>query len=146
MRLLRVTLPVLVLTLASCSESTSPKTCSANTGAVEPTIRVGQTVQFDWAPSCPAFMVLVEQNGSDQWVIHAPGLGSTLDESANVISPTVTYGQKPSGTEQTSPAEPLVAGQTYTLVLWRVLPTGSTASCMQKVDNACLMAVKEFTR
>jgi hypothetical protein len=65
---------------------------------------------------------------------------------ANRIVPPVTYGQAPSGTEEDFPAEALVPGTAYELVLWRILPGGDMSGCIASFENACLVAVHAFTR
>jgi hypothetical protein len=137
------------LLAAGCSDSSSgPKdtACKAETSSVDATVQAGSSVIFDWTPSCPVALLLVEQDGGDQWVIAAPNFSETSTESANVIARPVTYGQVPAGAEENTPAAQLVVGQSYTLVLWRMVPPGSNVQCQQRFQNACLIAVKAFTR
>lgn len=142
-------LPLAILAAAatlSCGDITLPQACTANTGSVTASVAKSQNgVVFDWSPACPVAMVLVEDNGSDMWYAAAADLSSTSTESSNIILPPVTYGTAPSGTDGIPP-ETLVAGHTYTVVLWRVISAGSTASCQQRNGNACLLTVKSFTR
>jgi hypothetical protein len=92
-------------------------------------------------------LLLVEENGSDRWAINAPESSWGSQTTANIIRPPVSYGQVPAGTVAADLPLPLVAGTTYELVLWRILPPGhSGAGCIMKWDSACLTAVKEFTR
>jgi len=130
----------------SCSDSSAPRGCAANTGSVNASVTASPTaVVFDWTPQCAVAMVLVEEDASDMWVVAAPNLSSTSTESSNIILPPVTYGVAPSGTDA-DPPQTLIAGHTYDLVLWRVLSSGATANCQQRNGNACLLAVKTFTR
>jgi hypothetical protein len=130
----------------ACSEGTGPgKSCGADVGSVTATVSVTGTVVFDWNPRCKVALLLVEQDASDRWAISVPGFDPST-EADNIISPPITYGQAPAGTEEDPPAQPLVAGQTYELVLWKILPAGGSTQCQQTFQNACLLAVKEFTR
>ena len=132
----------------SCSDSTPPRNlaCPDNTGAVNASVAVSANgVVFDWTPACAVAMVLVEEDASDMWVAMAPNLSSTSTQSSNIILPPVTYGVAPVGTDA-DPPETLLAGHTYELVLWRVVPAGATANCQARNGNACLLAVKTFTR
>lgn len=80
------------------------------------------------------------------WAVSAPDVSETSTETANIIRPPVTYGQLPPGAEQSGPAAALVPGRTYEVILWKVVSAGSTISCLQRVQNACLLAVTPFTR
>jgi hypothetical protein len=134
------------LAALSCSDSTPPRDCTANTGSVNASVAVTQTgIVFDWTPACAVALLLVEEDGSDMWVVAAPNLSSTSTESSNIILPPITYGVAPSGTDA-DPPQTLIAGRTYDLVLWKVLAAGATANCQQRNGNACLLAVKTFTR
>jgi hypothetical protein len=140
-----------LLTAATLScgsdKATGPTQCAADVGTVTATVSVtASTVSFDWSPRCAVAMVLVEEDASDMWAVVAPDLSSSSTESANIIGPPVVYGQVPAGAEQTDAPLPLVAGTTYELVLWRVLPAGSSAVCQAQNGNACLLAVKTFQR
>jgi len=109
-------------------------------------VTVGSSVVFNWEPNCAVALLLVEQNGSDEWAIADPTLSNTSTEAVNKILPPVTYGQVPSGVDEDPPSSALVPGQSYTLVLWKLVPAGSTVQCQQNIDNACLLAVKAFQR
>lgn len=141
---------LLIATAASCSDNPGAPTrtpCTAETGAVSVTVtKSGGSVTFDWNPTCAVAMVLVEEDASDRWVLMAPGLDDTSSTAANIIVPPVTYGQAPQGAEEYEPAMTLVAGHTYDLVLWKVVPPGATVQCQQRFSNVCLLAVKSFTR
>lgn len=91
-------------------------------------------------------MLLVEFDASDRWWISTPEASWNAPESGNKIMPPITYGQVPSGINDSYGPEPLLSGQAYELVLWRVLPTGSAAQCQQRFENFCLIALQPFTR
>ncbi len=125
-------------------ENESP--CTDETGTVVVSVTSAQTPTFTWDPACSVALLLVEEEASDMW-----GVGT--DESvwndpslANLIAPPVTYGSVPSGSIAFQDPLPLVTGVTYELILWRILPATSTATCMQRFDNLCLMAVHPFVR
>jgi len=129
----------------SCTDQ-GPKGACPTTSSVEATVTVGSSVVFNWEPKCAVALLLVEQNGGDEWGIADPNLSNSSTEAANKILPPVTYGQVPSGVDEDPPAAALVPGQSYTLVLWKVVPAGSTVQCQQNSENACLLAVKPFQR
>lgn len=147
MRIKRLLLALPAALSLGCARDTptGPLACSASTGTVTVTVARGSALVFDWSPQCAVALLLVEQDASDQWALGAPGLEFTSTESSNIIVPPVTYGLAPPGTESTTPAT-LVAGQTYEVVLWRAVSPNITAPCVQRVQNACLMAVHQFTR
>ena len=137
------------LVAQGCSkDSTGPDSapCTAETGSVTATVTVGTSVRFDWTPRCSVAMVLVEEDASDRWLVSSPEDSWTSADAANKILPPLTYGQTPAGTEIGEPPATLVAGRTYELILWRMLPSGSTAQCQQRFENMCLLTVTEFTR
>ncbi|MEN8184751.1 MAG: hypothetical protein ABFS46_19695 [Myxococcota bacterium] len=105
--------------------------CEAATDKVEASVTVGAEVVFDWTPACDVALVLVEPlgSGADLWAVALP------DES-NGIAPPVTYGVVPPGAESNEAAAPLTPGETYELILWRIMPDGSAA----------LLTVHQFTR
>jgi len=131
----------IVVAIPGCAEkSTGPEACLPSTNFVFATVNVGTTVTFDWTPGCAVFLLRVESDVSDEW-----GIGG--QEFANVIAPPITYGQTPpSGALEGPSPRALVSGQTYTLVLWRVLPEGSTIQCQERIERMCLVAEKAFQR
>ena len=137
---------------ASCSsDGTAPSgaSCTDATTSVDATIAVGASVTFDWTPACPVALVLVEteSSGHDVWWIATFDADSDITPATeNRIVPRITFGQVPSTAAHFSGPEPMVAGTTYTLVLWRNVPTGSTLHCRETFGTACLVAVKTFTR
>jgi hypothetical protein len=143
-----VTAMVLVAAVAACSsDSTDTQTasCTNETTSVEPTI----SVVFDWKPACAVALVLVEtDSGHDMWWVATfdpeSDVAPTVD--ANRIATHVSFGDVPSTATHSYGPDPLIAGKTYTLALWRVLPKGSTLHCLQNVESNCLLAVKTFTR
>jgi hypothetical protein len=130
----------------ACSDGAGPGDCKANTGTVDVTVTTGATVTVDWQPRCAVALLLVEQESSDQWAIAGPGFDETSTTAANVIVPTVTYGQVPAGAEELQPPETLIAGTTYEVVLWRLVEPGANPPCQERFENACLIAVKQFQR
>jgi hypothetical protein len=141
-----------VVGVASCSrDATSPQnvSCADNTTSVNVTISAGGSVAFDWTPACPLSLFVVEtSNGHDQWWIAGfnPDSIDNPAVGANRIVPRVTYGQVPATATNSLGPEPLVAGTTYTVALWRALPIGSPLHCQQNHGTACLLAVTTFTR
>jgi hypothetical protein len=149
----------------ACSDTTAPlvEECDPETVSVAPTVTVGASVVFDWNPACGVALLLVEEGASDRWVINTPESTWYTPSEANAILPPVTYGEAPAGLEEDFPAEPLVAGQTYELVLWRALPpeAGDGAGCITTLVHSepalpgepapptqtfCLLTVHAFTR
>ena len=101
------------LALGSCSddEPLTPNAPAACTGNVTVTVSAGTTPTFSWTPACSIVSLYVEEGANDHWAIFAngdPGFG-----------PSVTYGMKPEGTNQTVPTTPLKAGSTYSVTLFR---------------------------
>jgi hypothetical protein len=120
--------------------------CTDDTGTVAVTVTSAQAPTFEWDPACSVAMLLVEEDASDTW-----GVGTDENlwddpSQANLIGPPVTYGVVPAGSSAFQEPLPLVSGVTYELILWRVLPPTSTATCMQRFDNLCLMAVHAFVQ
>ena len=145
-----VTLACASACLLACGDATGPEEqvipCTDETGSVAVTVGPGFTPTLSWSPTCTVAMILVEEDASDMW-------GAATEEdlwdspaAANVIAPPVTYGAPISGTTTFQEPLQLEAGHTYDLVLWRILPASSNASCLQRFENACLLAVQEFVR
>lgn len=141
-----------VLTVSSCSsDATAPaaKDCADTTTSVNATISVHDSVTFDWTPRCSLALLVVEETmGHDHWWIAGfnPDTVDNPTVSANRIAPRVTFGRVPATITDSFGPEPLVAGTTYIVGLWRVLPSGSTLQCQQKHGDACLVAVASFVR
>lgn len=137
----------LTIGLVACGyDPTAPEAaaCTDDTGTVVATITSGLTPTLEWDPACSIALLLVEEEASDMW-------GVSTDEGvwddaaqANRITPPVTYGVAPAGITAFQDPLPLQAGVTYELVLWRVLPPSSTAPCVQRFENLCLLAVQTF--
>lgn len=70
----------------------------------------GSTPTIDWAPECGVSELAVE-SGSVRDLVWAI-------RSEDGIRPSVQYGRAPSGAEVAVPLEELVAGQTYTVILY----------------------------
>jgi hypothetical protein len=81
-------------------------------GSVEIKISAGLTPTFTWAPDCQVSFMLIELDGSDQWLVG--------NENANELGSGITYGVAPPGINSRD-ASPLVAGNSYTVVLYRWL-------------------------
>ena len=94
----------------------------ACTGDVSIQVSAGTEPTFSWAPACRLSLVLVEpaDSGRDLWAVGA--------RRANRIAPGVRYGVVPPGVSQTTdgPPVPLVAGQSYKIVLGRAGDDGGT--------------------
>jgi hypothetical protein len=137
----------LVVVAGACADDPTgvAAECTDDTGTVAVSVGPGLTPVFSWDPSCAVALLLVEQEASDQWGISTDEATWDDPSQANRISPPITYGVTPASASELSAPEDLTAGVTYELVLWRVLPDGSTAQCMQTLENLCLMAVHEFT-
>ena len=155
MRLWRIRIAVglaFAVVAASCSHDVTtpgPVGCADNTTSVTPTVSVAGSVLFDWTPSCPLALLVVETStGHDQWWI-AGFNPDSIDNPAvtsNRITPSVTYGQVPGTATNSFGPETLAPGTTYTAALWRALPVGSSLHCQQNHGTACLVAVTTFTR
>lgn len=91
----------------------------ACTGDVSIQVSGGTEPTFSWTPACRLSFVLVEpaDSGRDLW-----GVG----RRTNRIAPGVRYGVVPPGVSQTTegPPVPLVAGQSYKIVLGRANESG----------------------
>ena len=141
-----------VVAVTSCSgDAAGPtdKDCAETTTSVNATISVGDSVVVDWAPKCAIALLVVETTvGHDQWWIAGfnPDTVDNPTTAANRIVPRITYGHVPTTATDSFGPEPLVAGTTYVVALWRVLPSGSTLQCQQNHGAACLVAVTSFTR
>jgi hypothetical protein len=144
MRISPLCATALILSLACSDSPTQPAAC-ATAGSVNVTVTTGATLSFDWSPRCAVALVLVEADASDQWSLSVPDLDETATESSNLITPPVLYGESRAGLES-SEATPLVAGLTYEVILWKFVAPNSTVQCQERFGNACLLAVKEFTR
>jgi hypothetical protein len=133
----------------SCRDSTAPDSnCPDDLSSVDVAVTLGATVSFDWQPRCGVELVLVEDDdGGDVWAVASPAMENETQSpgEANKIVPPLTYGLAPAGMIEDA-ALPLGSGSSYKLVLWRRLPSGSNAVCMERIGNECLIAVKSFTR
>ena len=70
-----------------------------------------------WRPACRLFVLGVEEEGGDVWVI--------VSEGGNRIASGVQYGVLPAGTTSDQAAVPLVAGRTYNIFALRHTGPGS---------------------
>lgn len=134
---------LVAIAIAGCRDSTDPAIgCTAATGSVEAEIKLSSSsVLFDWEPACGVVALIVEEDGADRWAITAP----EATAQSNVIVPPVVYGLLPRVAEEDVPAQTLVPGRTYQLVLWKVMPPGNTTTCVRLFD-VCRLAFTSFTR
>ena len=119
---------LLAFTVAGCGDSTGPGGAPC-TGSVDVTVSSGTTPTISWTPNCRLWLVGVEADDGDVWVIASPG--------RNGISPGVRYGVVPRGAMSDGPAVPLIAGQTYNVFVGR--HTGPDD------DDGVLAGVRTFT-
>lgn len=120
--------------------------CTPDTGALSVSVGPGLTPVIDWEPSCAVAMVLIEEGGSDQWLVSTDDALWDDPAQANLIQPPVTYGVVPADAEQSGPPLSLRTGVTYEVILWHVLTESSAATCLQRFESACLGAIHEFQR
>lgn len=118
-----------ILLLASCGAGpTEPEMCPDEITA-QVVIEPDAAPEFRWSPDCPLGMVRVStpDHGRILWSVSTrqPGIGSG-----------VRYGVTPAGASTSGPAEPLVAGETYLLVLGTVIGG----------DAVFIHAMRTFTR
>ena len=135
--------------LVGCDENaTQPTTaaCTDDTGILSVSVSSADPPVIDWEPDCGVAMVLIEEGASDQWGISTDDALWEDPIQSNLIEPPLTYGTVPPGAEQFGPPEMLRAGVTYEVIIWRVLPEGSSADCVQRFESSCLAAVHEFQR
>lgn len=147
---------LLLLLLPACSDDdpTVPEGCDPATSAVDVHIDPAEPVVFDWSPRCGVVMLLVEEeaSGSDVWGAIVPEDESAVwsdPAKANLIEPPVTFGEVPDVAEMIGPpGQPgaLMSGVAYDVALWRIMPDIDAADCIAKSENACLVAVRSFTR
>ena len=143
-------LVMLATMVSACDDDpTGPAStpCTDDTGTVSVTVGSGLHPVIDWDPECAVALVLVEEDAGDQWLITTDEDDWSDAGTANLIVPPVTYGVAPAAAMEPYPALPLRTGVTYEVILWRVLPAGSSAQCQQTFgNNVCLMALQEFSR
>jgi hypothetical protein len=138
-----------LLSLHGCSDDPAqpePIVCDPELTSVTAFVSSGLSPVLDWEPACPVALVLVEEGGHDKWGIMSDEAGWDQPATANIISPPVTYGVVPDGLIEIPNPEALEPGVTYELILWSILPAGSTAECQMRWDDACLLTVHPFTR
>ena len=140
---------ILLVATVACSggDSMEPEVtaCSAETGSVTATVNVTGAPVFAWDPACAVSGLLVEHAGSgaggDVWFI------ASSPTETNLISPPVTYGTTslPAGVATSYGPDPLVAGTSYLLILFRVVDPAIT-TCPDLFGNTCRLVVHQFTR
>ena len=119
---------LVAFTAAGCGDSTGPSG-AACAGSVDVSVSSGTTPTISWMPNCRLWLVGVEGEDGDVWVILTPG--------RNGISSGVRYGRVPSGATSDGPAVPLVAGRTYDVFVGR--HTGPDE------DDGALAGLQTFT-
>ena len=119
--------------------------CTDDTGTVTVTVSGDTPPVFNWDPACSVARFLIEEGGgSDLWFIFTDNSVWDNPAQANLITPPVTYGVLPTGVQQSGVPQTLTSGVLQVLLV-RILPDGSTASCVIREDNACLLVVVDFT-
>jgi hypothetical protein len=144
-----ITIVATTLVAAACgkdSVSPSATACTAETGSVTATVESGGSIVFDWDPGCSVALLLVEADGGDMWGITTDDATWDNPDQANLITPPVTYGVIPSGASAIQEPLALVSDVTYDLILWRILPEGSTTECQARFENRCVLTAHSFTR
>lgn len=139
----------LALGVAACADTVGPEDaaeCMDDTGIVTVSVGPGLTPTFDWSPRCPVALVLIEEEASDMWAAGTDEAQWYDPVAANAIGPPVTYGVAPSGATYVQDPRPLVSEHTYDVILWRILPASSTATCVERFGDVCLMVVHAFSR
>lgn len=138
----------ILLGLTACdSGGTGPRLCSDDVGAVTVTVSAGTRPTFSWDPACGVALLLVEEQetGRDVWGIRTDE-GNWDDHTlANQIRTPIGYPTVPVGITEIQDPLPLVEGQIYQIVLWRVLPPGSSVVCPEVQDGVCRAALETFT-
>jgi hypothetical protein len=112
-RALRTLTAACVLASVACGDDDSTGLPAGNcTTDVTISVSAGTTPTFTWSPACRVTALLVEvEAGGDVWYIEATG--------AQGIASGVVYGTEPAGAEEDQPAIPLVAGETYDVLVAR---------------------------
>ena len=134
------------IVLAACAacaafEPEDERSCRSHTSSVAILTDTvyGGILRLNWTPRCAIAKLSVEDNGVVMWSV-ATGDLDRPPEIANRIRPSLLYGFTPLEAAEEVLTGRLVAGRIYRVYLWRMLPTGSTARCEQRVGDACLIA------
>jgi hypothetical protein len=103
----------LSLTSACTDDSTGPALVPECTGPLSISVATSPEVSFSWSPDCRLTGWNIEPVGlgNDMWLV--------LWEGGNEITPPVTYGVVPAGAREIHPAEVLVSGTEYNLILFK---------------------------
>lgn len=144
---LSITLSIAIV--ASCSDDTTipgDETECEPVTLVTPSITAGEEVVFNWQPPCGMMFLTVEGASGEFWAIRTPEEARDSPDEAHRIFPPVTYGQPPLDAPEDGLARPLVEGESYELILWRLVPAGATGDCLATLDDACVVARESFTR
>lgn len=143
---------LLAVALVGCGDDGSgpePLVCDDELYQVDATVAIqGSSVVFDWEPACPMAVMIIEEDGADQWLLITDESKWEEPDSANLIYPPVTYGVAPQDIFEVTDADDLVPGRSYHFVLWRVLPLFGPieTGCIEQEGPVCLVAVELFTR
>ncbi|UCC74268.1 MAG: hypothetical protein JSV86_06835 [Gemmatimonadota bacterium] len=113
MRKMTLALGLAYVALLACDDSTTPEDLPECTSQVTVSVSSGTAPRFSWTPVCRVGFVIVEENGSDVWLVISP--------ESNEIAPPVTYGVVPPGATELEPPAALVAGTTYDVGLRRFI-------------------------
>jgi hypothetical protein len=104
---------------SGCGSPSQPTECLSN---VTVSVSTGLTPRFTWTPACGVEVLSVvteasRPQGNVVW---------DIEENDQGMASGVVYGVIPPGTTDVGhPAEPLTAGQSYTVQLYMIEPAGS---------------------
>jgi len=118
--------------------------CTDETVSVAVTVDEAANPSINWSPACAVALFLVEGSSGDTWGVGTDDALWGDASAANLITPPLTYGSIPSGSDEFQAPTPLIRGASYDVIVWRVLPSGSTASCPNEYQGACRLAVHTF--
>ena len=123
--------PVVALSVLSCGDNnTGPaQPLQECTGSVTISVTAGTTPTFSWTPNCTVGGLLVEEGATDRWGAWAGG--------PNVLRSPIGYGVTPPGGLDEGPADALILGHTYTVILTRVISV--------QPESLQVLGVRDFT-
>jgi hypothetical protein len=109
------------LTTTSCRDDPVRATETCQHGGATITVTRGTPPTFSWSPQCGVDYLVVARDDAtaDAPPMWSVSSGYQFDRSAepNTILPGVTYGVVPNGAVAGSPAQPLMPGTRYIVVL-----------------------------